>query len=37
MKSACVTQKAAGNIAERAWFLIWVGLWIVALMALFPR
>ncbi len=29
--------QAATNAGERKYFLIWIGLWIVALLALFPR
>ncbi len=29
--------QASGNIGERKYFLIWIGLWVVALLALLPR
>jgi hypothetical protein len=37
MQNAHASDNAAGHTAERKYFLIWVGLWIVALLALLPR
>lgn len=37
MKNAHATSNAAGTIPERKYFLIWIGLWIAALLALLPR
>jgi hypothetical protein len=37
MKNGHAGQNAVGNVAEHKYFLIWIGLWIVALLALLPR
>lgn len=37
MKDAGATHTATKNTEERKYFLIWIGLWIAALLALLPR
>jgi hypothetical protein len=37
MKNAHATDTVTTQIAEEKYFLIWIGLWIVALLALLPR
>jgi hypothetical protein len=37
MKNARAADIAAERIAEGKYFLIWIGLWVVALLALLPR
>jgi hypothetical protein len=37
MKNAHATENVTERIAEGKYFLIWIGLWIVALLGLLPR
>lgn len=37
MKNPHTAENLAEPIAEGKYFLIWIGLWIVALLALLPR
>lgn len=37
MKNARASDNVTGQIAEGKYFLIWIGLWIVALLSLLPR
>jgi hypothetical protein len=37
MNNARITENVTGQITEQKYFLIWIGLWVVALLALLPR
>jgi hypothetical protein len=37
MKNASATKNPVTRDVEKKYFLIWVGLWVVALLALLPR
>jgi hypothetical protein len=37
MKNASATKNNVTTDVEKKYFLIWVGLWVVALLALLPR
>lgn len=37
MKNVRTEGNDVGNVAEWKYFLIWTGLWIVALLVLLPR
>jgi hypothetical protein len=37
MKNAQTTENVTGQTTEGRYFLIWIGLWIAALLTLLPR